>query len=155
MKKTLIFIIFGVSFLLADFGADFGWQRRWNDSNLWNIGLSFSQQDKWYLIAGFNFLPAKNTKYPVTGESGETRFIPHSYYGGYTGYHWRFSDLIRPGIVFGIGWENEEKEINGRRAGYTGYSTVPYFGVDVHVAIFSFRVSNEGIGCGLNFRIGG
>jgi hypothetical protein len=157
MRKTIILIIFLASVLFADFGFDVAWQRRWNDSNLYSAAVGFSRWEKGYLTAGFNFLPAKNAKNsaPQTQLNGDTLFIPHSYYGGYSGYHFYLSKWFRPGVVFGVGWEKEEKSVSGVRIGYTGYSIVPYFGLDIHCLIFSFRLSNEGIGCGLNFRFGG
>jgi len=157
MKKPLFLIVFFVSVLFADFGIDGGWQHRWNNSNLWNVGVGFSRWEKGYITAGFNFLPAKNKKYPIPEAQihGDTLFLPHAYYGGYSGYHFYASKWFRPGLVFGIGWENEEKSVSNRKIGYTGFSVTPYFGLDIHCLIFSFRFSNEGIGCGLNFRFGG
>ena len=106
--------------------------------------------------SGFNFLPAKKKNYYIDQADvlGDTSNTPNSYYGWYSGYHWRFSVIIRPGVVLGLGWENDVKEIGGQKVGYSGFSIVPYFGLDVHLAIFSFRLSNEGIGSGLNFRFG-
>jgi len=156
MKKILLVTLFSFSALFADFGFDVGLQRRWNDSNLWNAGIAFSRWQSGYITTGFNFLPAKNKKYSVAQSiPGDTTFLPHAYFGAYSGYHWRFSQIIRPGVVFGIGWEREEKEVGGQKIGYTDFSVIPYFGLDIHIAVFTFRVSNEGVGCGLNFRIGG
>ena len=155
MKKALFLLMFLCANLFADIGFDVAWQSRWRDGNLFNVAVIFPNNLVGYMAAGFNFQANKRENYPVPDLSGMTEYKTHSLYGTYAGYFLNLSPIFRPGAVFGIGWESDEKFIGNQRAGYTSFKFTPYFGLDIHCWFLTFRVSNEGIGGGINIRFGG
>jgi len=155
MRKVLILIIFLSFSSFAEFGLDFGWQHRWRDGNLFNAAVILPKFGVGNVATGFNFQANKKENYPIENLSGTIDYKTHSYYGTYLGYFLNLSPIFRPGAILGIGWESDEKFIGNQRIGYTDYKFTPYFGLDIHCWFFTFRVSNEGIGGGINIYFGG
>jgi hypothetical protein len=106
-----------------------------------------------YLQFGVNIFPAKQREFSRhTGDSYSYKY--DSYYGVYTGYYYAFSALLRIGVHIGAGSKRFREYVNQssyiRFNGYSDYKTVPYYGLGIQSGMFSFIVSNEGIGGGVN-----
>jgi hypothetical protein len=100
------------------------------------------------------FQANRKENYPIRDITGTIDHKTHSYYGIYAGYFLHLSPIFRPGTVVGFGWDCKEKFIDKTPIGYTDYKFSPYFGLDIHSWFFSFRLSNEGIGAGINVLFG-
>jgi hypothetical protein len=154
MKKIFILLIFLSISVFAEFGFDIGWQYRWEDGNLFNAAVILPKFGIGNVATGLHFQANKKKNYSILDVEGAIDYKTHSYYGVYAGYFLNLSPIFRPGAVVGFGWDSKEEFINKIPVGYTDYKFTPYFGLDIHCWFLSFRISNEGIGCGINVLFG-
>jgi hypothetical protein len=151
MKKLFVLLFVPVFVYSAQFGVDLGWQKRWREGNLFSTGVILPKMGIGYMTTAFNFQANRKENCPIPDLSGTIEHKTHSYYGASAGYFLTMSPIFRPGAIVGFAWESDEKFINTQRIGYTDYKFTPYFGLDVHCWFLNFKVSNEGIGAGINF----
>jgi hypothetical protein len=76
-------------------------------------------------------------------------------FGLYAGTHIALSPAFRPGITCGFSFKREEifAVYDGieQRIRYSPYEINPYIGLSIHLFVFSFILTNEDVGGGLNF----
>lgn len=135
-------------------------QNKWDEKVLISANyIKNVKESKHYIEVGFNFIPSKTENYSIIEGISHNKYEFDSYYGMATGYYYGVSRRIRPGLHFGVGYERFKKysSINGeyQENGYKDWKVTPYFGFGLQIGIASFIITNEGIGGGLNFVIGG
>jgi hypothetical protein len=159
--RAILFIAIMSGQVMA-IGIDINFQKPYSAIGSWPaVSLQLTENSKWqplYFSSGVVLRPCTHyqTTYniPTVQESRKT----HSFYGLYGGTFIGFAPIFRPGVIFGISWKREEiiGLYNGKEivTSYSPFQTNPYFGVEIHVLIMSFIVTNEGYGAGINLNMG-
>ena len=155
-KVFCIVLLTGVS-IFPNF--DMTVQKRWDEKILFSAAyMKKLSKRRHYALIGLNIFPAKNSHYKNYQTSNIYYFRFDSYYGLYTGYYLSLHGLLRPGIHIGAGFRRDKKYciINGNEIenGYSKFKLSPYYGVGIQTGMFSFIISNQGIGGGVNVQIG-
>ena len=160
--KQIAFILVSIVSCPHGIGLGITGQKPFDASGNWPvISIGITTNSKWppvYFSSGAVLRPgpAMGTTYAIP--SIDEKRKTHSFYGFYGGTHVGIAPAFRPGVLVGLEWKKDEVmgSDDGRlfRKAYTKYEIGPYFGLEVHVFILSFIVSNEGFGVGMNLTIG-
>lgn len=157
-KKITVFLLLIVVIVFAKFDVTI--QNKWDNKVLFSASyIKCIKDSRHYIEAGFNFTPSKTMSTTNITGTYETTYEFDSYYGMSTGYYFGLLQWLRPGVHFGVGYERFKKysNINGvkKMNGYKDWKASPYLAIGLQIGIATFIVSNEGIGGGINFVIGG
>ncbi len=132
-------------------------QKCWENKFIISCGYNKYLNNRNYLEFGFNILPAKTHKLIEKQEFLYEKQELNSLYGVYSGYYIVLAPIIRPGIVIGTNFIRKlvyrGLTINNlNKSSYTNYKISPYFGFTTQLGIFTFIVTNIGVGGGINFN---
>jgi len=155
MNKLVLILISFVTLVTAQ--VDLTVQYKWDDKVLMTASyIKRIGESRHYIQAGLNFMPSKTENQLILESKNEHKFTFDSYYGLYTGYYCALIPIFRPGLHIGVGYKREarfsktESETEFVENGYSDWKITPYIGGGLQFGIFSFIVSNEGIGGGIN-----
>lgn len=158
-KLLLIFIL---SFLSISKCADMNItvQSAWNTNSyrmIYSVGALFKSNKLPYTYYEFGITSLPQL-YKTTSQKPllPTNEILFTLYGIYAGYYIALLPIFRPGVVIGSVLE--------QNALYSGNSSRPYkinklginyyAGISIHALLFTFLITNKGIGGGLNIPLG-
>lgn len=160
--KGIIFIsLLNISAMAI--GIDISVQKTFDALGPWPaVSLQLTKNSKWqpvYFSTGVVFRPGPAYETTYNKPSVQENRITHSFYGIYGGTFVGLAPIFRPGVLVGISWKREAvRGVDGAGKefvkSYSAYQINPYFGMEVHILIMSFVVTNEGYGAGINLNIG-
>lgn len=135
-------------------------QRAWNTPDtklIYSVSTLMRSKINWqYYELGCVILPSFHTgTIHAMDNAVYHKKYDRSFYGVYCGYFVMVSPLFRPGILVGSLLASKEtySSTDGSSYALTDYSALQldyYTALEVHVGIFTFHLSNKGIGGGLN-----
>jgi len=158
--------IFTLTAVLCPFSAVFGngisvgVQKAWNtesDSYLYSAGyMRYSSRQFQYYEAGMVILPASRSRALLNELGKYSKHYQNSAWGVYGGYYFYLMPIFRPGVM--LGTTLRDNAIYNSQDGkdfylhsYSDFRLDYYAAFSVQVMIFSFTISNYGIGGGLNY----
>lgn len=159
MNKIVLLIVFSTSSLFASIGFEAGIQKPFNAAGNWpaiNVSLiSTAPKPPFYFTSGVVLRPGQKLQTEENIDHTSEIRKTHSFFGLYAGTHIALSPAFRPGIKCGFSFKREEifAVYDGieQRIRYSPYEINPYIGLSIHLFVFSFILTNEGVGGGLNF----
>lgn len=126
---------------------------------LYSAGIFSNPKKTNYYEAGIIAQPNfSDYTYTAIDERFYSREYDHSLFGLYGGYHLIIFPIFRPGIVGGMVMKKDRLYYSETQESFTHsedseYNFSSYLGLSIHMGIFTFLITNVGIGGGLNFAL--
>jgi len=160
---NILFVLVFIGSSHAHAGIALGVQKAWNtkESNVVITGgymLQSSRRDWEYYEGGVVVLPGSRSGLLNSDVGKYSRQYQNSAYGVYGGYYVYLMSILRPGILVGttirdnVVYASDDAALRGAWIeAYSDFRFDYYVAFSVQVGLFSFILSNYGIGGGLNY----
>lgn len=161
MKKFKIILYIFIFHYLCSGGVSLSMQKVWNckkTSFLYSAGFMKQSKNQFqYYEGGILVLPSIRSKVAINDTFHFSKEYIHSAYGVYGGYYFNLMSLFRPGILIGTtmrsdvvykSYDNFSYFLNE----YKDFRLDYYAAFSIQSGMFSFIISNYGIGGGLCYR---